>query len=131
MLYATKDATDKLKAKYPSLGKVYPTIGNHEALPCDNFDLYGDQHQWILNDLSSYWRQWLTKDSQKSVKELGCYSQLHPGTNLRMLMLNPFVGDAMNGFLFKNATNPWHVVFFKLYHTDGIARLAGSRAETQ
>ena len=35
---------------------------------------------------------------------------LHPGTKLRIISLNPFVQDGLNSYLWKNTTNPLHIV---------------------
>lgn len=61
-LWPTHNTSNKLAEKYGDLGKVYPVMGNHESLPCDEFDFNSDQDQWILNDLGDYWSRWLTKE---------------------------------------------------------------------
>jgi len=100
------------EAGYGKLGQMYPVLGNHEGMPCDEFDLYSKSHQWILDNTTETWKNWLTKDSQTTHKKTGCYSQLHPGTNLRIIGLNPLAADMMNPYLWRNATNPWGIVFY-------------------
>ncbi len=109
-LRSMKDITERFVAKIPALGQMYPVLGNHEGMPCDEYDVYGGKHQWILNNATEWWKNWLTEDSQKSFKKTGCYSQLHPGTKLRMIGIFPLAADMMNPFLWRNATNPWGIV---------------------
>ena len=56
----SKHISKQLKDKFPNLGQVYPVVGNHEALPTDEFDVYSQQDNWILQDLANMWKQWLT-----------------------------------------------------------------------
>ena len=92
-------------------------LGNHEGLPCDQFDIFGGDHQWVLDQLSEYWRPWLTDEcnfflkifinlAYDTFKTYGYYSQLHPGTNLRMIVLNTFPYDTMNAMIWQNTTHP-------------------------
>ncbi len=48
--------------------------------------------------------------AQATFRKYGCYSQLHPGTSLRILGLFPLVADALNPFIWKNSTDPWNQV---------------------
>lgn len=55
----------KLFAKhkeYNKVGKVYPIIGNHEAMPCDQFDVHSKAHDWIMEELTDMWGHWFTED---------------------------------------------------------------------
>jgi sphingomyelin phosphodiesterase len=54
--------TGYLKNKAPSLGQVYPVLGNHEGYPSDQFDIYSDRHNWILEKLADMWKMWLTSE---------------------------------------------------------------------
>ncbi len=95
---------------YDSAGKVYPAIGNHEGLPCDQFDLRTGKHQWVLDSFTQMWSPWLNTESQRTLRTTGSYSQLHPGTSLRIISLFPIVSDTINAFIWENATNPWGVL---------------------
>ena len=119
-LLASKYIADKLSQKYPHAGQVYPVIGNHEGLPVDDYDVWGNQSNWIQEGLVDMWGQWLLPQcmylyiyiyiyilAAKSVKERGCYSQKHGESNLRIIVLNPWVYSAMNAYIWKNATDPW------------------------
>jgi sphingomyelin phosphodiesterase len=52
----------KEKGEYGNLGQVYPLVGNHEAMPSDNFDYNDSSKWWILEELGSYWSNWLTEE---------------------------------------------------------------------
>ena len=43
-------------------------------------------------------------------KKTGYYTMLHPGTNLRIIGLNPLLVDSGNPYLWKNSTNKWGFV---------------------
>jgi len=63
-MWATKEIT-KLFGKRPEymhVGKMYPIIGNHEGMPCDQFDVIGNTDQWILDQLTDIWKPWFTKE---------------------------------------------------------------------
>jgi len=98
----------KLKKSFPLLGQVYPVLGNHEGFPCDQFDLKGDKHQWILDNASDLWRQWFTEESYISFRKYGRYSQLHPGTKLRIMTVNTFLYGVLNSYLWSDSTDPHH-----------------------
>ncbi len=97
--------------RYHSLGSVYPVLGNHEGLPVNNFDVYGRSHDWVLGNTTELWRQWLTTDSYKLYRHTGCYSQLHPNSSLRMVVLSPFVYLGENAFVLGNQSDPLGMVF--------------------
>jgi Calcineurin-like phosphoesterase len=98
--------TQKLAVSFPHIGQVYPLLGNHEGFPCDQFDLTHGTHQWVLNYAGNLWKQWLTKESYESFVSNGRYSQLHPGTKLRIVAINTFLYDVLNSYLWKNSTDP-------------------------
>ena len=53
---------DRLRSKYPSLGMVYPVVGNHEGLPAGDYDVWSNYSTWIQYGLADLWKQWLTPD---------------------------------------------------------------------
>ena len=95
---------------YDSVGSVYPILGNHEGLPCDIFDFEGKTHDWVINGTAASWKPWFTPEAYQQYRHTGSYSQLHPGTKLRIIGLNDLVHDSVNTYLWKNATDPWGVV---------------------
>ena len=98
------------EGKYGHIGSVYPILGNHEGLPCDMFDFFGDTHRWVIQETAAAWKQWLTTEAMQDYMRLGSYSQLYPGTKLRIIGVNDLVYDSLNSYLWRNATNPWGVV---------------------
>ena len=54
--------------------------------------------------------------------EYGCFSQLHPGTKLRIIGLNNYVLDFTNLYVLGNSTNPLGLVHLS---SESIANLAG------
>jgi hypothetical protein len=119
-LRSLKEISETMRLKYGQLGQLYPVLGNHEGYPCDEFDVRGNQTQWILDQTLDAWRPWLTPEcisrlsyfilAQDTFRRLGCYSQLHPGTTLRVIGLFPLEGDVINSYLWKNSTDVWHIV---------------------
>lgn len=45
--------------------------------------------------------------ARESFRRYGRYSQLHPGTSLRIVALNCFVQDVFNSYRWMNTTNIW------------------------
>ncbi len=111
---------------YKTVGKMYPILGNHEGLPCDVFDLEGDTHKWVIDGTAALWKQWLTPESYESYLKLGSYTQLHPGTRLRIIALNDFVHDIMNSHIWKNQTNPLGLVSCLAFSHSVVVGLAGT-----
>ena len=107
---------------------VYPVLGNHEGLPCDNFDFETGETNWIVNESLSLWKEWLTPSSVATFKSAMVYSQLHPGTKLRIIGLNPFVHLTVNKYLWGNQTDPAGVV---RSHQELVASVAGARAAAE
>lgn len=104
-LRGLKDFSKLLRDNYN--GTVYPLLGNHEGLPCDTFDLTkGGKHDWIIKEAIDAWGNWLTEEMKTTFLENGCYSVLHPDTNLRIISLNAFVQLADNVLLWGNQTDP-------------------------
>lgn len=48
---------------YGGIGKVYPVVGNHEGMPSDHYNVYGNEHNWIFNNLTTMWGEpWFTTE---------------------------------------------------------------------
>jgi len=99
--------TETIKKYYPSLGQIYPLLGNHEGIPLDQMNMDINSSHWPIDYLSELWSHWLTPESKESFKKFGRYSQLHPNTKLRIVALNSFTKDATNSFNFGNITDVW------------------------
>ena len=52
------------------------------------------------------WKNWLNEKSLETFKSKGVYSQLHPGTKLRIIGLNPFVMLSVNAYLWTSISDP-------------------------
>eukprot|EP00831_Metopus_contortus_P036071 TRINITY_DN2861_c0_g1_i4.p2 TRINITY_DN2861_c0_g1~~TRINITY_DN2861_c0_g1_i4.p2 ORF type:complete len:119 (+),score=7.96 TRINITY_DN2861_c0_g1_i4:238-594(+) len=61
--------------------------------------------KWIFEFVADLWSTWLDKESQESMRKYGRYSQLHPGTNLRIIGLTSFVQDVLNSYIYGNITD--------------------------
>lgn len=72
--------------------KVYPTVGNHEAVPVNSFppaNLNGTiSSQWVYDTVSADWEKWIGAEAANNSDKYGAYSKVHPGTNLRIISLN-------------------------------------------
>jgi len=97
---------------YTNIGKVYPILGNHEGLPCDNFNTEGTSHKWLLTETAELWKNWFTEESYQEFYRSGSFSQIHPNSKLRIIGVNCLIHDTLNSFLWKNATDPFGIVFF-------------------
>lgn len=89
---------------------MYSILGNHEGLPCDTFDLEGNNHTWIIKETAEIWKPWMSPTAFSEYSKTGCYSMLHPGTTLRIIGINPLPIDAANPYNWKNSTNKWNIV---------------------
>jgi len=50
------------------------------------------------------------KVARKTFREIGSFSQLHPGTSLRVIGLFPLTMDLSNSYMWSNMTDPWDLV---------------------
>eukprot|EP01022_Parablepharisma_sp_SALTPOND_P004333 TRINITY_DN120107_c0_g1_i1.p1 TRINITY_DN120107_c0_g1~~TRINITY_DN120107_c0_g1_i1.p1 ORF type:complete len:603 (+),score=40.66 TRINITY_DN120107_c0_g1_i1:115-1809(+) len=97
--------TNKLLVHHNKLGDVYPVIGNHEGLPRDHMEWDENGSNWLLEIIAELWAPWLTPDSRESLRKCGHYTQLHPGTNLRIIALNSLVRGSTNSYIWGNTTD--------------------------
>ena len=108
-LRGLKEVTAEIKKRFK--GPVYPVLGNHEGIPCDQFDFENpNTHSWIFKDSLEVWKDWFTPESRESYLKNGCYSQLFKDTKLRILALNPFVALNDNRYSWGNQTDLMGVV---------------------
>jgi hypothetical protein len=83
---------------------IYPSLGNHEAFPCDMYN--PDEHQWIFQTFADIWKDYLTIDAYESLAQFGYYQMLHPGSNLRILATWSSPYDTQNWYTVANNTDP-------------------------
>ncbi len=99
--------THKLLERFPNVGDVYPVTGNHEGIPRDHVDPHEGADTWPIPFLADLWSPWLTPESRVTMRKYGRYTQLHPGTKLRIVALNNFVESSKNTFMWDNSTDIW------------------------
>lgn len=86
---------------------VYPSLGNHEKFPADQFNPYDQsKEKEFLGNFANIFSHWLNEDSIKTFKNFGGYSQKHPNSNLRIISTNCMLCDVLNFQLIKDPTDP-------------------------
>eukprot|EP01133_Synstelium_polycarpum_P007514 gene7514-8792_t len=89
---ATEVLTQVVQKYFPTT-PVFPSIGNHEAFPADQFIL--PEKQWLLDSLNQLWAPFLPADQLATVQKAGYYTLLvQPG--LRVISLNTQDADMIN-----------------------------------
>lgn len=83
----------------------YSTFGNHDSAPVNSFPRWGankrDSVDWLYGVAANSWNSSIGSEAAKSLAELsGCFSRVHPGTDLKIVSLN---------------TNYWYRQNFWLY----------------
>ena len=88
---AIRDAIDEAFGKSIP---VYPVIGNHEIYPND---LWESGNEEIFANLGEIYKDYFFEtQALDSFKQYGYYTELHPGTNLRIVALNCLYCDTVN-----------------------------------
>jgi sphingomyelin phosphodiesterase len=85
---------------------VYPTPGNHEMYPNDEYNPYDDSDKFLFDRLAKIFKPWLSDEAYETFSKYGYYSQLHPNSNLRIVSTNCLLCDSINFNLIKNPTDP-------------------------
>ncbi|BGP32180.1 hypothetical protein JCM10296v2_003960 [Rhodotorula toruloides] len=94
---------------------IYPVLGNHDIGPVKAFALdptvdaaSATNAQQIYNLSASDWRRWIGDDAANQVQtNFGCYSLVHPGTNLRIISLNTKYWSEQNYWLYASDWPEW------------------------
>ncbi|EFA77437.1 sphingomyelinase [Heterostelium album PN500] len=89
---ATQVLAELVNTYFPST-PVFPSLGNHEAWPADQFIL--PKQQWLLDSLYENWAPFLGADELSSVKKAGYYTLLLQN-GLRIISLNTQDADMIN-----------------------------------
>ncbi|MDR3549180.1 MAG: metallophosphoesterase [Candidatus Pacebacteria bacterium] len=97
--------TTKLLEHYNKLGSVYPVFGNHDSLPRDHMQFVPNASHWLRELCADLWAPWLTPESVEGMRECGHFTQVHPGTHLRIVALNSFVRGSTNSYIWSNITD--------------------------
>lgn len=105
-----EDGIQQGHSQYRTYSKVplYGVIGNHDVAPTNSFPrnttITTLSSQWDIELFSDTWSQWIGEEGTRTLEATsGCYSRVHPGTNLKIISLN-------TGF--------WYKANFWLYDSD-------------
>ena len=85
-------------------GIIYPTLGNHEGVPCDMLD--PDNDRWIFSEFADIWIDYLTPEAHHNFSNWGFYHQKHPNSNMRIVSTFSLVYDSQNWYTVPNNTDP-------------------------
>jgi sphingomyelin phosphodiesterase len=86
---------------------VYPSLGNHEKYPSDQFYPFGGMREKeMLDFFGNLWKDWLGEEAYQEFIQYGYYSKKHLDTNLRIISYNCLYCDVFNFYLIKNPTDP-------------------------
>ncbi len=99
--------TNLLKEKFGNKTMIYPSLGNHEKFPVDQFYPFDSQKEKpLLKFFADIWKDWLGEDAYDTFLNFGYYSKKHLDTNLRIISYNCLYCDVLNFYLIKNPTDP-------------------------
>jgi sphingomyelin phosphodiesterase len=100
--------TNILKEKFSDRNiTIYPSIGNHEKFPVDQFYPFDDiKERPLLKFFGDLWRPWLDEEAYNLFVQYGYYTKKHLNTNLRIVSYNCLLCDILNFYLIKNPTDP-------------------------
>lgn len=89
---AVDEVTNLIKLYFPNI-TTYPTIGNHDSYPVDQF---GSKIQIasILDKYTEFWSDWLI-DGKETFSKYGFYSQLI-NDQIKIINLNCLIDDSNN-----------------------------------
>jgi len=85
---------------------IYPTLGNHEIFPNDEYNPFDNNNNKVFNRFAEIFKPWLSDEAYETFSKYGYYSQLHPNSNLRIVSTNCLLCDSVNFNLIKNPTDP-------------------------
>jgi len=91
---------------YNGLGyiPVFPTVGNHESFPVNQFRGPG-YDDWLYDSLSADWTYWLTPEAAEDVKYAGYYA-MKVTSDLWVISINTQLCMVGNFWLLLNNTDP-------------------------
>ena len=104
----TKKATDLVKEVFPEK-PVFPSLGNHESFPCNNYptsNVDGENDpSWLYDTLSEYFLDWLPEEALAQFRVDGYYS-INYGTDFKIIGINSNMCLTYNFFLFLEWQDP-------------------------
>ncbi len=99
--------TEIIKVKYNYTLPVYPSLGNHENYPADEYNPFNStQETEFLSPYGELFKDWIGEQGYQDFIKFGAYSKVHPGSNLRIISTNCMLCDALNFYLIRNPTDP-------------------------
>ncbi|CDR46236.1 RHTO0S12e01882g1_1 [Rhodotorula toruloides] len=113
----------------------YPVVGNHDVAPVNAFPRstspQAHDSDWVFELAARDWRKWIGRDAADQVRKMsGCYSRVHPGTNLKIISLNTNYWYKQNFWLYDSDEPVWdpNGILTWLAHELDLAEQAGQRA---
>ncbi|SGY18076.1 BQ5605_C015g07970 [Microbotryum silenes-dioicae] len=132
----------------------YPVIGNHDVAPVNAFPrttswnresensttspempstlaIARTASDWVFELAARDWEKWIGPRASRQVREhYGCYSRVHPGTQLRIISLNTNYWYKQNFWLYDHDQPLWdpNGILTWLSHELHAAEKAGQRA---
>ncbi|GAA5993248.1 hypothetical protein JCM10908_004531 [Rhodotorula pacifica] len=90
----------------------YATFGNHDAAPVNSFPRWGadprDSAEWLYQVAADGWNASIGAEAATSLAELsGCYSRVHPGTDLKIISINTNFWYRQNFWLYGAESPEW------------------------
>ncbi|CAD8140740.1 unnamed protein product [Paramecium pentaurelia] len=101
----TRIITEEIQKTMPTT-QVYAMYGNHEAYPAEQYDMIGESTQWLRDETSEMWKQYLSQEAYYQLRRNGYYSQIDEKRNLKIIALNSQAYDYDNFFLMEGVTDP-------------------------
>ncbi|GEM07109.1 hypothetical protein Rt10032_c02g1126 [Rhodotorula toruloides] len=92
---------------------IYPVLGNHDIAPVNDFapkpsSASAASAQQMYNLSASAWRRWIgDAAANQLLTKSGCYSLVHPGSNLRIIALNTNYWSEQNFWLYASDWPEW------------------------
>ncbi|MBW0519339.1 hypothetical protein O181_059054 [Austropuccinia psidii MF-1] len=90
-----EDGIEQGHAQFSTYSNIplYGVIGNHDVAPTNSFPrnttITTLSSQWDIELFSNTWSRWIGQGGAQKVEMIsGCYSRIHPGTNLKIISLN-------------------------------------------
>ena len=117
--------TEMIKYKYNYTLPVYPSLGNHEKYPADEYNPFNyTQEKDFLTSYGDLFKDWLGEEAYQDFIKFGAYTKLHPGSNLRIISTNCMLCDVIDFYLIRNPTDPqsqieWTEKIFRQAEKDG------------
>jgi sphingomyelin phosphodiesterase len=76
-----KIVSQMISQAFPTL-PVFPVLGNHDSFPVDQYSrlpvdsAHHDNFDWLMDGLTSFWGQWISKESISTFMSGGYYTEL-------------------------------------------------------